>query len=102
MALIKMKPTSPGTRQVVKVDRSHLHKGDPYGPLTTSQSKTGARNHFGRSGSEEMPTSTILSVTLHLAAVFQRTRHCHLVRKFQIAAHRNSHRNPRDARAKRF
>ncbi len=48
MALIKMKPTSPGTRQVVKVDRSHLHKGDPYGPLTVSQSKTGARNHFGR------------------------------------------------------
>jgi ribosomal protein L2 len=27
MALIKMKPTSPGTRFVVKVDRSHLHKG---------------------------------------------------------------------------
>jgi large subunit ribosomal protein L2 len=48
MALIKMKPTSPGTRQVVKVDRSHLHKGGPYAPLTTSQSKTGARNHSGR------------------------------------------------------
>ena len=29
MALIKMKPTSPGTRFVVKVDRSHLHKGGP-------------------------------------------------------------------------
>jgi large subunit ribosomal protein L2 len=48
MALIKMKPTSPGTRQVVKVDRSHLHKGEPHAPLTTSQSKTGARNHSGR------------------------------------------------------
>ena len=24
MALIKMKPTSPGTRTVIKVDRSHL------------------------------------------------------------------------------
>jgi large subunit ribosomal protein L2 len=48
MALIKMKPTSPGTRQVVKVDRSHLHKGDPYAPLTVAQSKTGARNHSGR------------------------------------------------------
>ena len=32
MALIKMRPTSPGTRFVVKVDRSHLHKG---GPLTS-------------------------------------------------------------------
>jgi len=27
MALIKMRPTSPGTRFVVKIDRSHLHKG---------------------------------------------------------------------------
>ena len=34
MALIKYKPTSPGTRAVVKVDRSHLHKGGPYLPLT--------------------------------------------------------------------
>ncbi len=48
MALIKFKPTSPGTRTVVRVNRSHLHKGDPYGPLTVAQSKTGARNHFGR------------------------------------------------------
>ena len=32
MALIKMKPTSPGTRTVIKIDRSHLHKGDPYAP----------------------------------------------------------------------
>jgi len=48
MALIKMKPTSPGTRTVIKVDRSHLHKGGPYLPLTTDQKKTGARNSFGR------------------------------------------------------
>ena len=48
MALIKLKPTSPGTRTVIKVDRSHLHKGDPYAPLTVHQNKTGARNHFGR------------------------------------------------------
>src|ERR1700719_5059779 len=48
MSLIKYKPTSPGTRSVIKVNRSHLHKGAPYGPLTVAQSKTGARNHFGR------------------------------------------------------
>jgi large subunit ribosomal protein L2 len=48
MALIKYKPTSPGTRAVVKVDRSHLYKGGPYLPLTSSQNKTGARNHSGR------------------------------------------------------
>ena len=48
MALIKMKPTSPGTRTVIKIDRSHLWKGDPYAALTTHQKKTGARNSFGR------------------------------------------------------
>ncbi|MGH8210492.1 MAG: 50S ribosomal protein L2 [Steroidobacteraceae bacterium] len=48
MALIKYKPTSPGTRAVTKVDRSHLHKGGPFLPLTAPQSKTGARNHSGR------------------------------------------------------
>ena len=48
MALIKMKPTSPGTRTVIKVDRSHLYKGGPYAPLTEHQNKTGARNNIGR------------------------------------------------------
>jgi large subunit ribosomal protein L2 len=48
MALIKMKPTSPGTRFVVKIDRSHLHKGGPVEALTTKKNRTGARNHFGR------------------------------------------------------
>src|SRR5580698_1491905 len=48
MALIKYKPTSPGTRSVVKIDRSHLYKGGPYLPLTEHQNKTGARNHSGR------------------------------------------------------
>src|SRR6202140_495195 len=48
MALIKYKPRPPGTRAVVKIDRSHLHKGGPHLPLTAAQSKTGARNHFGR------------------------------------------------------
>ena len=37
MALIKMKPTSPGTRFVVKIDRSHLHKGGPLESLTTQE-----------------------------------------------------------------
>jgi large subunit ribosomal protein L2 len=48
MTLIKMKPTSPGTRFQVRIDRSHLHKGGPYEPLTAAQSRTGARNSFGR------------------------------------------------------
>jgi large subunit ribosomal protein L2 len=48
MALIKLKPTSPGTRFVTRISRAHLHKGGPLEALTTHQNKTGARNHFGR------------------------------------------------------
>ncbi len=48
MALIKLKPTSPGTRFVVRVSRQHLYKGGPHEALTAHQNKTGARNHFGR------------------------------------------------------
>src|SRR5260221_14699420 len=48
MAMIKLRPTSPGTRFVVRVARGHLHKGGPLESLTVHQNKTGARNHFGR------------------------------------------------------
>jgi large subunit ribosomal protein L2 len=48
MALIKLKPTSPGTRFQIRVSKSHLYKGGPFEALTVHQSKTGARNHFGR------------------------------------------------------
>jgi large subunit ribosomal protein L2 len=48
MALIKSKPTSPGRRFQVKIDRSHLHKGDPLTSLLVAKKSTGARNHFGR------------------------------------------------------
>ena len=48
MAMIKMRPTSPGMRFVVKPDRSHLHKGKGHAPLLVSQNSTGARNSYGR------------------------------------------------------
>jgi len=48
MALIKLRPTSPGTRFQVKIDRSHLHKGAPHAGLVTHQNRTGARNSVGR------------------------------------------------------
>lgn len=48
MALIPLKPTSPGRRGAVRVTRPDLHKGAPYAPLTESQSKTGGRNNNGR------------------------------------------------------
>jgi large subunit ribosomal protein L2 len=47
MPLIKVKPTSPGRRALVKVVTPELHKGDPYWPLTRKQSKTNGRNHHG-------------------------------------------------------
>ena len=48
MALIKMRPTSPGVRGAVKNDRSHHYKGDPHPALTRKKRKTGGRNNFGR------------------------------------------------------
>jgi large subunit ribosomal protein L2 len=48
MALIKAKPTSPGRRFQVKIDRSHLHKGGPIESLIARKNSTGARNNVGR------------------------------------------------------
>lgn len=48
MALIKVKPTSPGRRGVVKVVTPDLHKGKPFAPLLESQSKNAGRNNNGR------------------------------------------------------
>ncbi len=48
MALIKVKPTSPGRRALVKVVTPELHKGKPYAPLLSSQSTTAGRNAHGR------------------------------------------------------
>ncbi|GAB7127483.1 50S ribosomal protein L2 [Amantichitinum ursilacus] len=47
MALVKVKPTSPGRRAVVKVVNPDLHKGAPYAPLLEAQSKTAGRNNRG-------------------------------------------------------
>ena len=48
MALKSFKPTSPGRRQLVTVDRSHLYKGRPVKSLTEGLSKKGGRNNRGR------------------------------------------------------
>jgi large subunit ribosomal protein L2 len=47
MALVKVKPTSPGRRAVVKVVNAHLHKGKPVANLTERQSKNAGRNNMG-------------------------------------------------------
>ncbi len=48
MALVKVKPTSPGRRAVVKVVNANLHKGAPHAALVESQSKNAGRNNNGR------------------------------------------------------
>jgi large subunit ribosomal protein L2 len=48
MALKHYKPTTPGQRQLVLVDRSALYKGDPVKALTTGKSSSGGRNNNGR------------------------------------------------------
>jgi len=48
MALKQYKPTSPSRRQLVSLDRSGLHSGDPQKSLTHGYSKTGGRNNSGR------------------------------------------------------
>ena len=47
MALVKVKPTSPGRRALVKVVNPELHKGKPYAPLLEPQSKRAGRNNSG-------------------------------------------------------
>src|SRR5688572_29470933 len=48
MALKTYRPTSPGRRQLVLVDRDHLWKGAPVKMLVEGKSKTGGRNNHGR------------------------------------------------------
>jgi large subunit ribosomal protein L2 len=48
MPLIKVKPTSPGRRALVKVVTPELHKGEPHWPLLVPQGKTAGRNSYGR------------------------------------------------------
>ena len=47
MALVKVKPTSPGRRAVVKVVNANLHKGAPHAALLQPQSKHAGRNNNG-------------------------------------------------------
>jgi large subunit ribosomal protein L2 len=47
MPLIKVKPTSPGRRSVVKVVTPELHKGKPIASLIEKKSKKAGRNNKG-------------------------------------------------------
>lgn len=47
MAIVKMKPTSPGRRGVIRVVNTGLHKGAPVQGLVEKQSKKAGRNNNG-------------------------------------------------------
>ncbi|HKB58488.1 MAG TPA: 50S ribosomal protein L2 [Gallionellaceae bacterium] len=47
MALIKLKPTSPGRRAVVRVVNRDLHKGKPQAALVEKKNRTAGRNNNG-------------------------------------------------------
>lgn len=48
MAIVKLKPTSPGRRFVVKVVNPDLYKGDAHEPLLESMTRISGRNNYGR------------------------------------------------------
>ena len=48
MAIVKSKPTSAGSRFVVRVKNESLFKGKPYAALLEKNSKSGGRNNLGR------------------------------------------------------
>lgn len=48
MALKSYKPSTPGQRQLVLVDKSGLHKGTPVKALTEGKHSKGGRNNTGR------------------------------------------------------
>ena len=47
MAVVKLKPTSPGRRAMVKVVNRDLYKGRPVDALTTSKKRISGRNNLG-------------------------------------------------------
>jgi large subunit ribosomal protein L2 len=47
MALKTHRPVTPGTRQLILVDRSELHRGKPIKALTEGMTGTGGRNNHG-------------------------------------------------------
>src|ERR671914_2187405 len=48
MALVKLKPTSPGCRGVARVATPELYKGPPHWPLLEKQTRAIGRNNQGR------------------------------------------------------
>jgi ribosomal protein L2 len=87
MALIKVKPTSPGRRSMIKVVNSELHKGDPYAPLLVAQKRGSGRNNNGHITTKVAATSiTIVSLTSVAIKIACRARSS-VLSTIQTAAH---------------
>lgn len=48
MTLVKVRPTSPGRRAVIKIVNKDLHKGKPYSGLVEKKKNSAGRNNTGR------------------------------------------------------
>ena len=72
MALKSYKPTTPGQRGLVLIDRSALWKGRPVKALTEGLTKTGGRNNTGRITMRRMGGG---AKRLYRIIDFKRTKH---------------------------
>jgi large subunit ribosomal protein L2 len=82
MALKSYKPTTPGQRGLVLIDRSELWKGRPVKSLTEGLTKKGGRNNTGRITARRRGGG---AKRLYRIVDFKRT-------KFDIAGHRRADR----------
>ena len=57
MAIVKVKPTSPGRRALVKVVHAHLYKGRPEASLVEPQMQNSGRNNNGDRKSTRLNSS---------------------------------------------
>jgi len=48
MALVKLKPTTPGSRGTVRVKTTGIHKGKPFAGLVEPKKRSSGRNNVGR------------------------------------------------------
>ena len=69
MPVVKLKPTSPGRRAMVKVVNPALHKGRPIAALTESKKRGSGRNNLGHITVRHRGGGTSASTALSTSAV---------------------------------
>jgi ribosomal protein L2 len=97
MALVKLKPTSPGRRGMVKVVNPDLHKGRPFAGLVEKKSKSAGRNNNGHITTRHLGGGhkLLISVAIRMASqrrlsvssmtlTAARTLHCFVTRMVSV------------------